>query len=206
MTNTDSRLPRLSRRGRMGIGAALLLAVGVAGGAGAVSLTRATIEMAPMVARSIASLPTSSGIVTIKGRVVEIFGDRIVIQDGTGRTMIDIGRQSGTSLGLGQAVTVQGRYDDGQLRASYLVAPDGRILATGPAGGPPRDPRGPQRPHHDGPPAPPPGGPRGEDAPPPPPAGCDRPGAAAIPNAPQPPALVPAVPQPNADTTRPQAN
>lgn len=151
----------LNRGTRMKLAAAALLAVGVACGAGAVSLTRPGIEMAPTTPTAIARLSGTSGVVTVKGRVVEIFGDRFVLQDATGRTMIDAGR-NGDGVTAGATMTVQGRYDNGQLRASYLVDPNGRIVAAGPAGGPPPHglggPRGPGGPGHDGPPPPPPGG------------------------------------------------
>ena len=172
MTGMKSFVPRLSRRTQLGLGAATLLALGAAGGAGAVSLTRPTIEMAPTVATAIAKLPSSSGVVTVKGRVAEVYGDRFVLQDATGRTMIDAGREARGAVRTGTALTVQGRFDNNQVRASYLVDPQGQIAAVGPAGRPPRPPhdRGPgagpdgrapglRSPGDAGPPPPPPGGP-----------------------------------------------
>jgi hypothetical protein len=147
----------LNRGTRMRLAAAALLAVGVAGGASAVSLTRPGIEMAPTTPTAIARLSGTSGVVTVKGRVVEIFGDRFVLQDATGRTMIDAGR-NGDGVTAGATMTVQGRYDNGQLRASYLVDPNGRIVAGGPPPHGPGGPRAPGGPGHDGPPPPPPGG------------------------------------------------
>ncbi|VXC49620.1 conserved hypothetical protein [Sphingomonas sp. T1] len=150
----------LNRGTRMKLAAAALLAVGVAGGASAVSLTRPGIEMAPTTPTAIARLSGTSGVVTVKGRVVEIFGDRFVLQDATGRTMIDAGR-NGNGVTADATMTVQGRYDNGQLRASYLVDPNGRIVAGGPpphGPGGPRGPGGPGAPGRDGPPPPPPGG------------------------------------------------
>ncbi|URW74698.1 hypothetical protein M9980_08920 [Sphingomonas donggukensis] len=176
----------MSRRAQLGLGGAVLLGLGAAGGAGAVSLTRPSVEMAPNVATPIARLVNTSGVVTVKGRVAEVFGDRVVLQDASGRTMIDAGRDARGTIAKGAALTVQGRYDDGQLRASYLVDPAGKVSAVGPGGrgsdgrGPHgrRGPGGPGGPGHDGPPPPPPGGPElaGRDAPPPP-VGC-APGAA----------------------------
>ena len=147
----------LNRGTRMKLAAAALLAVGVAGGASAVSLTRPGIEMAPTTPTAIARLSGTSGVVTVKGRVVEIFGDRFVLQDATGRTMIDAGR-NGDGVTAGATMTVQGRYDNGQLRASYLVDPNGRIVAGGPPPHGRGGPRAPGGPGHDGPPPPPPGG------------------------------------------------
>ncbi|MEC3949161.1 hypothetical protein [Sphingobium sp. HWE2-09] len=151
-------------------GAVALLALGAAGGAGAVSLTRPAIEMAPTVPTAIARLPQTSGIVTVKGRVAEVYGNRFVVQDGSGRTLVDAGREGGSAVRTGSGLTVQGRYDDGQLRASYLVDPQGQVEAVDgrPPHGGPAGPGGPDGPRGDGPPPPPPP-PPGAGAPPPPP-------------------------------------
>jgi hypothetical protein len=156
----------LGHRQRFGLGAAALIAVGAAGGAGAVALTRPSIEMAPTIATPIAKLGSSDGIVTVKGRVAEVFGDRFVVQDASGRAMIDAGRNGTGSIAKGNAVLVQGRYDEGQLRARFLVDPAGQVREVGPAHGPhgPHGPGGPGGPGRDGP-----GGPRGDGPPPPPP-------------------------------------
>ncbi|WP_082467111.1 MULTISPECIES: hypothetical protein [unclassified Sphingomonas] len=141
--------------GKVALGMGLGLAIGAAGGAGAVSLTRPGVEMAPTVATPVNRLSASDGVVTVKGRVAEVYGDRFVVQDATGRAMVDAGRD--TAPAKGQAVQVQGRYDNGQLRASYLVDPAGKVTAVGP------DPRhGPHGPGRDGPRGPKgPGGPGG---------------------------------------------
>lgn len=174
----------LSNPAGLGLAAALLLALGAAGGAGAVAATRPAVQMAPLVRTDIARLPASTGIVTVKGQVAEVFGDRLVLQDASGRTMIDAGRAARGTIAAGTMLTVQGRYDDGQLRAAFLVDPAGKVGAVGPG---PRGPGG-----HDGK-EPGPHGPRmagGPDAPPPPPAGC-APGEATPP---------PPVAQPDAGT------
>ncbi|WP_230628611.1 hypothetical protein [Sphingomonas sp. Leaf37] len=157
----------IGRRQRLALGATALIAIGAAGGAGAVALTRPSIEMAPTNVTPIARLGSSDGIVTVKGRVAEVFGDRFVVQDGSGRAMIDAGRNAG-SIVKGSAMTVQGRYDDGQLRARFLVDPAGQVREVGPAHGP----HGPRGPHGPGKPGGPDGsgGPRGDGPPPPPPA------------------------------------
>ena len=150
------------RRATMVAGAASLLALGAAAGAAAVQATRLPVVMAPIVRTPIAKLPATNGVVTVKGRVAEIYGDRLVVQDQTGRAMIAAGREAGVVVGVGQPVIVQGRYDDGQLRATFLVSQDGRVAAVGPAG-PPKDGPGPHirpGPH---------GGPDGAVPPPPPP-------------------------------------
>jgi len=171
----------LRRPAALWIGGAALLAAGAAGGAGAVGLTRPGIEMAPIRPVAIASLTRrDSGLVTVRGKVAEVYGDRFTLTDGSARTMVDIGRESEGAVTAGQDVAVQGRYDDGQLRASFLVDAGGRVRAVGPAA----------RMGHRGRPGPfgPPGregpGARG-DGPPPPPPGCVPPPGAAAPD-PQP--------------------
>lgn len=154
MTEWKNTLPRH----RLAVAAAALLALGAAGGAGAVHLTRPSVEMAPTVPTAVARLAQTSGIVTVKGRVAETYGDRFVLQDGSGRTLVDAGR-GGADVRSGAALTVQGRYRDGQLHASYLVDAQGNVQAVGAPPPPPGGPHGP----------PPPGGP---GAPPPPPPGA----------------------------------
>lgn len=189
---------RVPPRTRMALAGAALLAAGAAGGAGAVQLTRPTVEMAPTVPTAIARLPQASGIVTVKGRVAETYGNQFVVQDGTGRALVDAGRRGSDAVRVGSVMTVQGRYDDGRLRASYLVDPQGRVDAVGapppppPGAGappPPPPPPGagappPPLPGAGAPPPPPPGGP---GAPPPPPPGAGAPPpppAGAVPPAP----------------------
>lgn len=173
-----------SSRGKTAIGAALLLIAGAAGGAGAVQAARPTVEMAPTVRTPVARLTASSGIVTVKGRVAEVYGDRFVVQDGSGRALVAAGRDAQGAVKTGQPITVQGRFDDGQLRASYLVDAGGSIAAVGPAGPKPGHPdgAGPHGPGRDIPP-PPPGG----DAPPPPPGCTPAPDAPRAPGAVLPP-------------------
>lgn len=172
-----------SPRNRMALGAAVLLALGAAGGAGAVQLTRPTVEMAPTVATPVARLAQTSGIVTVKGRVAETYGDRFVLQDGSGRALVDVG-PAASGVASGAALTVQGRYLDGQLHASYLVDGQGNVQAVGAPPPPPGGPHGPPPPPPAGPGAPPP--PAGPGAPPPPPPGAVPPAAGAVPPPPPP--------------------
>lgn len=156
------------------IGGAALLAAGAVGGAGAVGLTRPGIEVAPIRPVAIASLAQREGsLVTVRGKVAETYGDRFMLTDGSGKAMVDIGRASETAVAVGQELLVQGRYDDNQLRASFLVDGNGRVRAVGRMGrGPHRDGPGPGG--RRGPGRPGPGGdgapPGACDVPPPPPA------------------------------------
>lgn len=80
-----------------------------------------------------------SGATAIKGEVAEIFGNKFVVQDGTGRALVETGRagEGGGLVAKGETVTVQGRFETGFLHARVLTHGDGRTLLLGPAGGPP---------------------------------------------------------------------
>lgn len=120
------------------VAAIAMLAVGAAAGAGAVKLTRPTPEMAPMTPVAISTVKDGN-LVTLKGKVAEIFGNKFIVQDDSGRALIDTGPEGddGKVVTVDEAVSVQGRFDRGVLRASYVVRQDGSIEALGPAGGPP---------------------------------------------------------------------
>jgi uncharacterized protein YdeI (BOF family) len=160
------------RRNRLALAAAGLLVVGGAAGAVTVAATRPSVTMAPATPVAIRSLQ-SDGIVTIRGTVAETYGNKFVMADRTGRALVDLGREGeGSNLvTAGQPVTIQGRFEDGFVHASFLVAPGGKVTALGPVGGPPRGPHGPGGPGRDGPGRDGPDGPSGPGAPPPPPVG-----------------------------------
>ncbi|MFK0335303.1 hypothetical protein ACIQUB_29770 [Rhizobium sp. NPDC090275] len=120
------------------ISAFVVLAVGAAGGATAMKLTRPNVEMAPLTPVVITSLKDSNAIVTIKGNVAEIYGNKFIMQDASGRALIETGPagDDGKLVALDEPVTVQGRFDDGFLRASYIVHGDGKTDALRPPPGP----------------------------------------------------------------------
>ncbi|UAK25957.1 hypothetical protein [Sphingomonas nostoxanthinifaciens] len=131
--------------------AAGLLAVGAIGGGVAGHAIRPAIEMAPLHPVAIRTLAAHDGIVAIRARVAEAYGNKFIADDGSGRTLVDLGR-GGDEQALvtgGQTVTVQGRFERNTLRASFLVDAAGEVHALGPMGHP--------RHGHDGPPPPPPG-------------------------------------------------
>lgn len=182
---TRLTLPQLGHRQRLGLGGAMLLTLGAAAGAGAVSLTRPHVDMAPTIATPTAKLAQASGIVTVRGRVAAIYGDRFLVQDASGRALVDAGRGASTDLRTGSSVLVQGRFDNGQLHAHYLVDASGVVQQVGPPPPPHGDRHGPPPPH---------GGP---GAPPPPPPGADGPRPPQGPDAPPPPGAT--APAPNPD-------
>ena len=134
-----------TRYAAMTLGVLGILAVGIVAGAGAVSLTRPSPEMAPTTPVAIASMPTT-GLVTVKGQVAEIYGNKFVLQDSSGRALVETGRagEGGKLVAKDEPVTVQGRFDDGFLRASFVVHADGRAEAIGPVGPPPPPHGGPR--------------------------------------------------------------
>lgn len=181
-----SMIPHLSRGQRVALGGAALLAMGAAGGAGAVQLTRPSVEMAPTVPTAIAKLPATSGIVTVRGRVAGVYGTRFLVEDASGRTLVDAGRGAGT-LTKGAPVLVQGRFDDGQLRARFLADQGGvREVGAPPPPPPPPAPGAGAPPPPPGAGAPPPP-PPGAGAPPPPPPGAGAPPPPPAPGAGAPP-------------------
>jgi uncharacterized protein YdeI (BOF family) len=169
----------MGRSAVLWIGGAALLAAGAVGGAGAVGLTRPGIEVAPIRPVAIASLAQrDGGLVTVRGKVAEVYGDRFTIADGSGKTMVDVGRDGDNTVTAGQDLLVQGRYDNDQLRASFLVDGTGRVRAVGPFFGRRPHPVGPDERHGPGRAEPGRGGP--------PPAACDAPPPPAASAAPQP--------------------
>ncbi|WP_419808543.1 hypothetical protein [Sphingomonas sp.] len=143
-----------------------LLGGGVAAGAVVTEVVRPQTTMAPATPVAIRTL--SDGIVTVRGRAVELFGNKLVVQDSSGRALVDLGREGEDSglVRLGETVTAQGRFEHGFIHAAYLVGADGKVHALGPMG----RPHGPGGPGRDGPRD----GPRDDrgprdDAPPPPP-------------------------------------
>lgn len=157
--NMDNPSRRLGLPPRMAftLGAAAILAVGGVAGAFAGHEMRPAIEMAPLRPVAIRNLSADSGVVTVRGRVAEIFGNALVVDDGGARALVDTGREGeGRALAaLGAPVVVQGRFDRGILHASFLVNAAGKVTALGPLGGPHGRPdrQGPPRPG-DGPPPP----------------------------------------------------
>jgi hypothetical protein len=108
-------------------------------GAVGLSLAQGTsFQPTPVAPVAIQAL-AASGATAIKGEVAEVFGNKFVVQDGTGRALVETGRagEGGGLVARGEAVTVQGRFERGFLHASLLTHGDGSTVVLGPAGGPP---------------------------------------------------------------------
>jgi hypothetical protein len=138
------RIPALPRLAVNTAAAVAILAFGV--GIGAVATRHwhggPPAAYASLPAVTIAAMPESST-VEIKGQVAEIFGNKFVLQDASGRALVETGRQ-GEDVALvakDEAVTVQGRFEHGFVHAAFIVGGDGKIVALQPPHGPP--PHGP---------------------------------------------------------------
>ncbi|MEG3163205.1 hypothetical protein U1701_01220 [Sphingomonas sp. PB2P19] len=138
-------LPRFRGRPVLLAAALGLLVVGGGAGALAVEASRPSVTMAPATPVAIRTLTNDDdSIITVRGRVAEVYGNKFVMADASGRALVDTGREGedGTLVRAGQPVTVQGRFDRGLIHAAFLVGADGKAKALGPLGGPPHDRRG----------------------------------------------------------------
>lgn len=133
--------PRKRHAAAVALGAFAILAVGVAGGAGAMKLTRPSAELAPLAPTAISAMSDDS-VISIKGKVAEIFGNKFIVQDDSGRALVETGPEGegGKIVKPDEVVTVQGRFDNGFLHGSYIVHEDGKTDELGPAGKPARGP------------------------------------------------------------------
>ena len=171
------RGPRISTRALGMAGAAAILVAGAALGAGG---TRLAQNWQPQRVMLLQPAPIGdmreAAPVAVKGEVADVFGNKFIVQDASGRALVDTGPRGDdqTTVAKGETVTVQGRFDRGILHAQVLAHADGRnelFGPPGPKGGPkdgPRGPKGGPRADRDGPPPPPPRERADRDAPPPP--------------------------------------
>ena len=84
---------------------------------------------APMHKTSISELFPAAA-VKVAGRVDEIFGNKYILQDETGRALIELGPEGHDAVrgGVGQSVTVEGRFKEGFIHADAVTTPDGRRI------------------------------------------------------------------------------
>ena len=168
LQDTNSSPParrHIPRRSLLAGVAVAVLAVGAAAGAGGVRLAQRWQPQDVMLLQPGAISKLQEGNpAAVKGTVAEIFGNKFILDDGSGRALVDLGPrgENADAVVKGETVTVQGMFDRGIVHAQIVSHADGRIQAFGPP--PPPPPGGPR---HAGPDAPPP--PPRADAPPPPP-------------------------------------
>lgn len=137
----NPRRPRLGPLPRIGIttaAAIAILALGIGVGSVAAKHGHEAAAYAPLPPVAITAM-TDWSKVEIKGQVVEIFGNKFVLQDGSGRTLVETGREGEDAalVAKDEAVTVQGRFEHGFVHAEFIVHGDGKIVALQPPHGPP---------------------------------------------------------------------
>ena len=133
------------RRPTKTVALAAFLVVGAVAGAGAMRIADRMQPQAVMLLQPTAiNLLRNDTPVAIKGKVSSVFGNAFVVEDGTGRALVDTGpRGEGrTNVAPDENVTVQGRFDRGRLQAQMLIRADGTGVGFGPPK-PPHDPRAP---------------------------------------------------------------
>ena len=108
---------------------AALLVVGAVAGAGAVRFADRLHPQAVMLLQPAAiNTLQDNTLVAIKGKVAGVFGNAFVVDDGTGRALVDTGpRGEGRTIATpDETVTVQGRFNHGRLQAQVLTRADGK--------------------------------------------------------------------------------
>ena len=145
--------PRTARRPeRIAVAAAVLGAFAV--GAGATALAQRAHP--PITFLALTPGPVSAmkdwAPVAVKGKVAEIFGNKFIVEDDSGRALVETGPQgdNGTLVAKSETVTVQGRFEHGFIHAIAIEHGDGHTDAVAPPGpphpGPLRPDAGPLRP------------------------------------------------------------
>lgn len=88
-------------------------------------------------ATPIASLQNVDGM-TISGRVTDIFGNKFVLEDASGRVLVETGPQRGNQIEVrdGEELQVIGEPRNGSFDAFTIVRADGSRVEIRPAGGP----------------------------------------------------------------------
>jgi uncharacterized protein YdeI (BOF family) len=132
------------RGGRRPLAAATLIgAFAVGSGVTALALQNRHPALLMLTPAPIAAMHDGSA-VAVKGTVAEIFGNKFVVADDSGRALVETGRAGeGTALvAASETVTVQGRFEHGFIHAQAISHVDGRNEFVGPAGPPHGGPLG----------------------------------------------------------------
>ena len=131
--------PRTARRpGRAAVAAAVVGALAV--GAGATALAQRAHP--PITFVALTPGPVSAmrdwAPVAVKGKVAEIFGSKFIVEDDSGRALVETGPQgdNATLVSKSETVTVQGRFEHGFIHAIAIEHGDGHTDAVAPPGPP----------------------------------------------------------------------
>ncbi len=133
------------RQGRVAVAVAILGAFAI--GAGATALAQRA--HAPTTFLALTPGPVSAmkewNPVAVKGTVAEIFGNKFVVEDDSGRALVDSGPRgdNGSLVAKSETVTVQGRFEHGFIHAVAIQHGDGRTDVVAPPGPPHPGPLGP---------------------------------------------------------------
>ncbi|WP_293164594.1 DNA-binding protein [Okeania sp. SIO2C9] len=65
---------------------------------------------------------------TISGQVIGISGDEFMLDDGTGKILVDTDDRELTNLSVGEQVKVIGEYDDDDFDAFSITRQDGNVI------------------------------------------------------------------------------
>lgn len=133
---------RQTTRRRAALGAALIGAAALGAGATALALQSRHVTFVALSPVPIDTLRDGAD-VAVKGQVAEIFGNKFVLADGSGRALIDTGRRGEGSplVSPSETVTVQGRFEHGFIHAAAIQRGDGGAVMLDPPP-PPRPPLG----------------------------------------------------------------
>ena len=127
--------PRPSKR-RLAAIAAVLGAFVIGGGAGAAVATHnRPITFVALTPAPIKAMQDQAP-VAVKGQVAEIYGNKFVVQDDSGRALVDMGPAGDghTLVAKSETLTVEGRFEDGFIHAVVIAHADGRNDIVGPFG------------------------------------------------------------------------
>ncbi|MCC7272360.1 MAG: PepSY domain-containing protein [Alphaproteobacteria bacterium] len=82
---------------------------------------------------------TAPGGITITGTVGDVFGNKFVLQDDSGKVLVESGPEWHRRIAVqpGEKVTVSGRPGPGGFEAFAITRADGTRIEVRPAGGPP---------------------------------------------------------------------
>jgi hypothetical protein len=148
-TSEPKAMPPPRRLSPRALGGGALLAVLVAGAAMGAGGSRLAERWQPQQVLLLQPAPIDQmrddTPVAVKGDVAEIFGSKFIVQDGSGRALVETGPRGDRAPPAikGETLTVQGRFDRGVLHAEIISHADGRNEAFGPPHGP-KGPKGPK--------------------------------------------------------------
>ncbi len=127
-----SRRPVRNRSLLAGIALAV---VGAAVGAGGMKITQTRQPKSVVLLQPVSIDKLRSGSMSaVRGNVSDIFGNKFLVEDGSGRALVDLGPrgENATVVTKGENVTVQGMFERGVVHAQVVSHADGRNEAFGP--------------------------------------------------------------------------